>query len=317
MKSTAARDRVQIPLAEYANTVALDFTFGDAARKLTAYLELTKPRITFLILLVSVATFWLASNRQADLGSISILSAAISLLASGMFALNQYLERDIDAIMSRTAGRPLPMGRLRPAEALWCGLALSGAALAFLAVAVNLLTAALGAATLASYLLVYTPLKRITPHCTLIGAFPGAAPPLLGWAAARNELGPEAWVLFGILFLWQFPHFHAIAHLYCGDYARADVKLWPVVEPSGRTTGRQILAGAALLIPVSLLPAVLRLAGPAYAVAAVALGAWFLWFGARAVSRPTSRSAQQLLLASVIYLPALLALMILDSGGVK
>jgi protoheme IX farnesyltransferase len=302
---------------ELFGAVELDLGFSSALRKLTWYVELAKPRITFLILLVCVAAFWLGSHRDADPGRLFALAASVSVLASGMFALNQYLERDIDARMRRTDTRPLPMGRLTPAEALWFGLALSAVAIVSLAAAANSLTAALGLLTIASYLLLYTPLKRRTPHCTLIGAFPGAAPPLLGWAAARGELTAEAWVLFAILFFWQFPHFHSIACLYRDDYARAGVRLWHVVEPSGRTAGKQIAGAAALLIPVSLLPALLQLAGPVYVAGAVALGAGFLWFSLRLVPRSSSRRAQQLLLASVIYLPLLLTLMILDSGEMR
>jgi protoheme IX farnesyltransferase len=295
----------------------LDFGALPALRKLSWYAELTKPRITFLLLLVSLAAYWLGADRAGEPGQLAALALAISLLAGGMFALNQCLERDIDARMSRTESRPLPMGRLQPREAVWFGLWLTAIAVALLAAAVNPLTAILGGLTLVSYLLLYTPLKRTTPHCTLIGAFPGAAPPLLGWAAARGELSAEAWMLFAILFLWQFPHFHAIAYLYREDYARADVKLWAVVEPSGRTTGRQICGAAVMLIPVSVLPAMAGLAGPAYIAGAVAMGAAFLWFSLRAASGRSPRRAQQLLLASVIYLPLLLTLMILDRGGMR
>jgi protoheme IX farnesyltransferase len=284
-------------------------------RKLSAYLELTKPRITLLILLVSAAAFRLGSNPAAvDTARLSILAVAISLLAAGLFALNQYLERDIDARMRRTENRPLPLGRLRPADALWFGVILSSAAIGLLGMALNPLTALLGAATWASYLFLYTPLKRVTPHCTLIGAFPGAAPPLLGWAAVRGELGPEAWVLFSIVFLWQFPHFHSIACLYREDYARADVRLWPVVEESGKTTGRQIVAATTALALVSALPAVMKLAGTLYLAGAVVLGAAFVFFGVRCAADGAPRKAQQLLLASVVYLPVLLGLMVFNSA---
>jgi protoheme IX farnesyltransferase len=295
----------------------LELAFTSPLRKVCAYLELTKPRITLLLVLVSVAAFWLGSNRNPDVGRLSALAAAITLLAAGMFALNQYMERDIDALMRRTEARPLPMGRITPREARWFGGALSAFAIVFLAVALNPLTAWMGAATLASYLFAYTPLKRLTPHCTLIGAFPGAMPPVLGWTAARGELGTEAWVLFAILFFWQFPHFHSIASLYRDDYARADVRVWPVVDPSGRTMGSQITGAGLLLIPVSLLPAFLGLSGVVYVWGAAALGCGFLWLGIRSARLASSSRAQQLLLASVVYLPALLALMVLDKGELR
>ena len=319
MKSGSAREsaRVVKPAPALFGAVEMELRFSPALRKLSWYLELTKPRITFLILLVCVAAFWLGSNRNADIGRLAAFAASVWVLASGMFALNQYLERDIDARMRRTEGRPLPMGRLSGPEALWFGLGLAAIAVVLLAAVCNMLTAALGAATIVTYLCVYTPLKRSTPHCTLIGAFPGAAPPLLGWAAARGELTAEAWGLFAILFLWQFPHFHSIARLYRDEYGRAGVRLWSVVEPSGVIAGRQIAGAAALLIPVSLLPAALKLAGPAYVVGAAALGAAFLWFSLRLAPATSSRRAQQLLLASVIYLPLLLTLMILDSGEMR
>jgi protoheme IX farnesyltransferase len=166
--------------------------------------------------------------------------------------------------------------------------------------------------TFSSYLFLYTPLKTRTPHCTFIGAFPGAMPPLLGWAAVRGELTPEAWTLFAILFFWQFPHFHSIAWLYREDYARADIRMWPVVEPEGRMTFWQIVGFAALLVPVSLLPAALGLSGMIYICGAVMLGAWLLYHSIQAAMRRSQRQAQRLLLASVVYLPVLLGLMVLD-----
>jgi protoheme IX farnesyltransferase len=311
LKPGSASESVQASLGPF------DLAGAPAVRRAAAYLELTKPRITFLILLVSLAALWLGSAGNAGLPRLLTLSAAICLLAGGMFAVNQFQEREIDARMRRTENRPLPAGRLQPREALWFGLALAGAALALLALAVNLLTALLGALTLASYLLVYTPLKKITPHCTLLGAFPGAAPPLLGWTAARGELSAEAWILFSILFLWQFPHFHAIACLYRDEYSRAGVRLWPVVEPSGRTAARQIVGAAALLVPVTLLPSAVGLSGNVYLAGAGALGLLFLSLSVRSAWEKSARRAQELLLASVVYLPLLLALMVLDSGGTR
>jgi protoheme IX farnesyltransferase len=226
--------------------------------------------------------------------------------------LNQYLERDVDSRMRRTEGRPLPAGRLTAREALWFGGIVSAAAVACLGLLVNTLCGVLAVITFTSYLFLYTPLKLRTPHCTLIGALPGAMPPLYGWAAARGELGVEAWVLFAILFLWQFPHFHSIAWLYREDYARAEIRMWSVVEPEGKTLGRQIVAFSVLLVPASALPAALGMSGVVYFWGALGLGALFLYLGIRAARLKSKWQARRLLLASVLYLPALFALMVLD-----
>ena len=283
-----------------------------ATRRLAAYLELAKPRITALVLLAAIVGFWLGSRGTPD--GLRLLRAVggIALLAAGMFALNQYVERDLDALMRRTGSRPLPAGRLRPAEALWFGGVLSALAVGLLGATVNLLAGALALATLASYTGLYTPLKTRTPHCTLVGAFPGAMPPVVGWAAARGEIGMEAWVLFGILFLWQFPHFHSIAWLYRDDYARAGIRLWPVVRPENRTIDGQIAAFTVLLLPVSLLPSLLGLAGKFYLSVAVVSGMAFALPAIAMALRRSDRQAQRLLLASVLYLPVLLLVMVLD-----
>lgn len=282
-------------------------------RKLPAYLELTKPRVTLLLLLVAVAGFWMGSMGALDIRRLLSTAAGIVLLAAGIFALNQYAERGLDAAMRRTANRPLPAGRLSPGEALCFGVTASVAAVASLTLLVNPLSGLLASLTLASYLFLYTPLKTKTPHCTLIGAFPGAMPPLIGWAAVRGELSGQAWILFAILFLWQFPHFHSIAWLYREDYARANICLWPVVEPEGRTTGYQVVGFTCLLLPVSLLPWLLGLAGEMYGCAAILLGALFLDAGIRAARARTQRQAQRLLMASVLYLPVLFLFMVLGS----
>jgi len=291
--------------------ILLDGAWPRRLSTAAAYLELTKPRVAMLVLGVAVAAFWMASPGTPDAGRLLGMSAGTALLAGGIFALNQYFERELDGAMLRTERRPLPTGRLAPGQAARFGWALCAVALVCLAM-VNLLTAVVGALTMASYLFLYTPLKRRTPHCTLVGAFPGAAPPLVGWAAARGDLPAEAWVLFAILFLWQFPHFHAIAWLYREDYARADIRMWAVVEPEGRTTGRQIVVYALLLVPVSLLPPLVGVAGQAYLAGAVLLGLPFLYLGIRAALVKTKVQAQRLLLASVVYLPGLLGLMVLD-----
>jgi protoheme IX farnesyltransferase len=282
------------------------------SQKLSAYLELAKPRITTLILLVAIAGFWLGSEGTPNWPRMLSAITGIGFLAAGIFALNQYMERDIDALMVRTGMRPLPTGRLKPSEALWFGIAMLVLAAASLTLLVNALCGVLALATAGSYLFLYTPLKRITPHCTLVGAFPGAMPPLMGWAAARGELSVEAWVLFAILFLWQFPHFHSIAWLYREDYGRAGIRMWPVIEPDGRVTMRQIAGFTSLLLPVSLLPAFLQLSGTAYLWGAAILGALFLYFGLRATVIRTNVQARQLLLASVLYLPVLFVLMVMD-----
>src|SRR5213075_1393863 len=198
------------------------------------------------------------------------------LLSSGIATLNQFIERDIDGLMGRTAERPLPPGRLLPFESLWYGVGLTALAEIYLAFLVNPFTALLGLTVIAGYLFVYTPLKTRTTLSTALVAFPGAMPPLMGWTAARGEIDVAAWVLFAILFLWQFPHFLAIAWMYREDYGRAGIKMLPVVEPDGRVTGQQIIAYSLMLVPVSLLPSLLGISGKIYLVAALVLGLLFL-----------------------------------------
>lgn len=282
------------------------------AEKLSAYAELTKPRITLLVVLTAAAGFCLGSGKGIDYVGLLSMSLGIALLSSGIATLNQYIERDLDRLMRRTESRPLPSGKLSAASALWFGVALSVIATLYLAVSVNALSAALGVVTLASYLFVYTPLKTKTTLSTVLGAFPGAMPPFIGWVAARGEAGVEAWILFAILFLWQFPHFLAIAWMYRDDYARAGIKMLPVVEPEGRVTGQQIISYTLMLLPVSLLPAFVNLAGSVYFVGALVLGLIFLYFSVRAAFVRTVWQARQLLLASVLYLPVLFALMVIN-----
>ena len=282
-----------------------------ASARFSAYLELTKPRITFLVVLTAVAGFCMASGT-IDLVRLLNMSLGIALLSSGISTLNQYMERDLDRLMRRTQDRPLPSGRLTPGEALLFGSALSAIALGYLALTVNPLSAVLGVATLAAYLFVYTPLKTRTTLSTVLGAFPGAMPPFIGWAAARGEITIEAWVLFAILFLWQFPHFLAIAWMYRDDYASAGIKMLPVVEPEGRVTGQQIVTYTLLLIPVSLFPVLVNLAGSVYLVGASIIGIVFLYYSARAALVRTTWQARKLLLASVLYLPILFALMVIS-----
>jgi protoheme IX farnesyltransferase len=282
------------------------------ADRFAAYAELTKPRITFLVVLTAVAGFCMGSDSGIDYLRLINMSIGIALLSSGLATLNQYIERDLDRLMRRTQARPLPAGKLLPAEALMFGILLSAVAMAYLAVLINPLSALLGLATLVSYLFIYTLLKPKTTLSTALGAFPGAMPPFIGWVAASGTVTVEAWVLFAILFLWQFPHFLAIAWMYRDDYARAGIKMLPVVEPDGRVTGQQIITYTVMLVPVSLLPAVTGLAGSIYLAGAAVLGLGFLYFSARAALVRTTWQARRLLLASVIYLPILFGLMVLD-----
>ena len=282
-----------------------------ARERLAAYLELTKPRITFLIVLTSAAGFCLAS-RSVDYVALLSAMTGIALLSSGLATLNQYMERDLDGLMRRTAERPLPSGRLAPREALWFGVGLTVIAEVYLALMVNPLTALLGLTVIAGYLFGYTPLKTRTSLSTMVGAFPGAVPPLIGWAAARGNLSVEAWVLFAILFLWQFPHFLAIAWMYREDYGRAGILMLPVVEPEGRVTGQQIVVYTLMLLPVSLLPTALGISGKVYFCGAIVLGLLFLYSSVRAAFSKSRQQARRLLLASVLYLPLLFILMVLN-----
>lgn len=217
--------------------------------------------------------------------------------------------------MERTRLRPLPTGRLAPTEALAFGAALVAGGLLYLTLAVNPLSGLLAAAVVVGYIFAYTPLKRKTSLCTVVGAIPGSLPPAIGWAAARGELGLGAWVLFAILFLWQLPHSLAIAQLYREDYARAGIRLLPVVDPEGPSTGRQVVANCLALLAVGLLPTLIGLAGPVYFVSALALGLGFLGFGVGVALKPSTAAARRLVFASLAYLPSLLVVMALDKGA--
>jgi protoheme IX farnesyltransferase len=232
--------------------------------------------------------------------------------AAGTLTLNQFIERDIDAKMSRTCRRPLPDGRVQPYDALYFGIVVTLAGLGYLAVAVNVLSAMVAATITASYLLAYTPMKRHSPLCVPVGAVPGALPPVIGWAAASGQLSVDAWVLFAIMFLWQIPHTLAIAFLYKEDFAKAGIQFLPVIEPDGESTYRQILIHCSALLAVSLLPTLIGLAGPIYFIAAFLLGVVFLASGVSLVMAPTGAGARRLLFVSLIYLPVLLLVMALD-----
>jgi heme o synthase len=279
------------------------------------YWVLTKPDVNLLILITTAAGFCLA--LPAHLVTFPILLLVHTLLgtllvASGTATLNQYVEREFDAQMRRTKRRPLAAGRIEPARALWFGIALSVSGAIYLAVAVNLLSSLLAVLTLSSYLLLYTPLKRKTPLCVLVGAFPGAAPPLVGWAAASGTLSPEAWILYGIVFLWQFPHFMAIAWMYREDYQRAGY----MVLPKGR--GRDFLMASQIIVPLigllvlSFSPASVG-KGSIFCTAEVLLSCiCFLNYGVQLAIRKTNVGARRLLLASILYLPVVFTLMVLD-----
>ncbi len=237
------------------------------------------------------------------------------LLASGTATLNQWFEREADAKMRRTQARPLPSGRMHEERALLFGLLISAAGFFDLQLAVNPLAALLGAITLASYLFLYTPLKRLSPHSTTIGAIPGAMPPLIGYAAASGKLTWEAGILFAILFVWQFPHFYAIAWMYREDYERAGIRMLPVVEPDGSSTARRILWFSLALIPISLVPKYLAMTGNLYLVGATLMGLLFVYAGLRISFDRTRQQARRVLLASVVYLPVLYGLMLFDHAA--
>jgi len=284
----------------------------EAPRLLADVVELIKPRITFMVLVTAAIGLYLASQGLPSTALLVDTLIGTGLVAAGASALNQVVERDTDALMRRTAGRPLPAGRLDPDAALVLGATLGIVGIFSLTIWVNLLTALVGAVALAGSVFVYTPLKRTSRLATLIGAVPGALPPVMGWTAARDSIEPGAWILFGILFLWQLPHFLAIAWLCREDYARAGFPMLPVVEPDGRSTGRQAILYAAALVPVSLLPSVIGLSGSAYFLGALVLGLTFLGFCLAFAQSFSTAAARRLLLASVLYLPAVLLVMLLD-----
>jgi protoheme IX farnesyltransferase len=272
------------------------------------FVQLTKPSITFMVLITTLVGFYI--GVVGGLPGLLLFHTIVGtgLVAAGASALNQYVERELDGRMVRTRHRPLPGGRLLPPEALLFSVALSVAGVSYLSVFVNMLTAMLGVLTLAAYILVYTPLKTRTALCTLIGAIPGAMPPLMGWTAARGEIDAVALSLFAILFLWQMPHFYAISWIYTEDYARGGF----VVHGSGESTGRQIILYCCALIPISLLPSLFHVTGKVYFLGALLLGFVYLGYGFAVALFRSNTHARRLLRISVLYLPALLVLMMLD-----
>ncbi len=281
-------------------------------RYLISFLELTKPRLSLLVLVTTGVGYWLGSSVPFDEARWLLTMVGTALVVGGANALNQWMEREADGLMSRTQHRPLPAGRLHPASAHRFGVWLIIIGVAVLGLGVNLLSAALALISALLYLLAYTPLKRRTSLCTLVGAIPGALPPMIGWAAARNALGIEAWVLFALLFVWQLPHFLAIAVLYREDYARAGFKMLPVIESDGWATARQTALYGLALVPVSLFPTLIGLSGGVYFCGALALSAGFLLLSVRSALVPSRASARQLFIASVAYLPTLMTLLGLD-----
>ena len=277
-----------------------------------AYLELTKPRIAILLVLSSAAGFYMASSSGFEPLLFIHSMVSITLLAFGVSTLNQYIERFIDPMMERTAERPLPTGRVTPSEALIFGIVQCVLAELYLLLFVNALTALLGLVVIVGYVLLYTPMKTRTSLSTVVGAIPGAMPPLMGWTAASNNITVVAWALFASQFLWQFPHFLSIAWLYRHQYAQAGIKMLPVVEPSGKLTGRQIVLFSIMLLPISLAPYFFQVSGLIFLVGASLLGIWFLWASIQAARTRSDEMARKLLLVSVIYLPLFFLLMVID-----
>ncbi len=283
-------------------------------RRVVDFVSLAKPGVVLMVLVTTAIGYDLASADAPDYRRLLHTLLGTGLAAGGALALNQLLERDVDARMARTRTRPLPGGRLQPGEALAFGGLGVAAGLLYLALQVGPASALVTALTAALYLGAYTPLKRVTPLCMVVGAVPGALPPVTGWVAASGELGPGAVALFGILYLWQLPHTLAIARLYQEDYARGGIRVLPVVDPEGASTERQIVAACLGLLAAGLLPTLLGLAGPVYFIGALLLGAGFLACGVAQALAPSAAAARRVLLASLVYLPALLGLMALDKA---
>ena len=277
-----------------------------------AVIELVKPRVSLLVVFTTVAGFVLGAGGYVDPWALLHAALGTALVAGGAAAVNQFLEKEEDSLMARTRERPIPSGRLQPLPVLAFGLGLAALGVAGLYVSANALTAALAAFTFASYAFIYTPLKKRSHLSTLVGAVPGALPPLIGWAAADGALAGPAWTLFAILFVWQLPHFLGIAWLYRHDYTSGGFPMLTVIDPSGRAAGRQVLLQSLALIPVSLLPVIGRLAGPAYGACAAGLGVAFLVLGLRFAITRSRPSARALVIGSIIYLPVLLVALVLD-----
>ena len=295
-----------------ASRTAVVPPISKSASKWWSYVVLTKPDVTFLVVITTVAGFYLGSRGPLDWLLLLQTLCGTMLVGAGTAALNQYVERDMDAVMRRTALRPLPAGQLQPREVLVFGVGAIVIGFVWLLAKVNLLAALIALATCLLYLGAYTPLKKRTPLATAVGAFPGALPPLIGWAAATGSISLGGWVLFAILFFWQFPHFMAIAWMYREDYARAGIKMLPVVDPKGDATFAQIIWTSAVLVPVSLLPSLVGIAGIRYFFGALVLGMILLQAGLWANRTRTNLRAKWLMHATVAHIPLLLGWMIAD-----
>ena len=293
-------------------TETLDIDLSLMSRRVSTFVELTKPRLVSMVLITTSVGFYLASSQPLEWLKFIHTIIGTGLSAAGVLALNQYLERDLDAQMVRTCHRPLPDRRLQPTTALSFGVLLTASGLLYMAFSVNALSALVTSAIVVTYLFVYTPLKQKTSLCTVVGAVPGALPPVIGWVAAREMLNIETCVLFSILFLWQLPHSLSIACIYRDEYAQAGFRLLPVIDPDGKSTGRQIVSNCLGLLVVALLPTLIGIAGIVYFFAALSLSIVFLGFGiSLSISRSTA-AAKRLLYASLIYLPLVFLAMALD-----
>jgi protoheme IX farnesyltransferase len=276
------------------------------------YIALTKPELTLLSVVTALGGAYLAGGHALSFPPLMHTFVGTLLVGGGAGALNQYIERDLDARMRRTEHRPLPAGRIHQRNALLLGVLLSLGGVVELAAFTHLLAAFLAVVTLISYLFIYTPLKRVTPFATVVGGIPGAIPPLIGWAAVTGELTMGAWSLFFILFFWQMPHFLSLGWMYRKDYARANYRLLTVLDPTGEASSRQILIYCVALFPAVFMPTLVGILGVLYFAGALVLTIGFLWLAVRLYQERTNPNARRLFFASLIYLSALVALMILD-----
>jgi heme o synthase len=299
-------------MSEACSEVVVRLVARDRRQVASDLVALTKPRVVVMVLVTTLVGYYVGLAGSADYVRMTHLLIGTLLAAAGTLALNQYQERDLDARMARTRTRPLPAGRLHALEALLFGVALTLLGTTYLAALVGPLVALITMATTALYLFAYTPLKPRTALCTLVGAVPGALPPVAGWAAARGDVTLGAWVLFGILFLWQLPHTLSLARLYREDYARAGIRVLPLMDPPGASTERQIVLTCLALVSVSLLPAVIGWTGPIYLLGALGLGLAFTGVGVEYAVSPSTRTARKVLLGSLLYLPLLLGLLAFD-----
>jgi protoheme IX farnesyltransferase len=296
----------------HAEAAPVSLSSSRRATGIGDFVALTKPRLNFLVVVTSAAGYYLGTSTTPNLVAMGESVVGTALVAGGAAVLNQVYERDTDARMRRTRSRPLPDGRVGAVEAGIFGALLAGCGLAILALGANNTAALLALATLVIYLAVYTPMKRRSAAATLVGAVPGALPPLIGWAAAHGDASLGGWTLFGIVFLWQIPHFMAIAWLYRDDYRSAGFPMLPVIEPDGRRTGQHAVVYALALVPVSLTPSMVGISGPVYFWVALALGLGLLGLAARFAAGRTERAARWLFFGSITYLPLLWAAMVLN-----